>query len=356
MTSSKVHFWPHTKKTSVASHRIRCQNVMRGLQKIGISTAYYQSLLHRRFNSFFLNRPPKILVLSKRTKLSSLEWAIKLKQEHNTKLILDICDNIFFNSTDERNVNYRKTVAALNMFDLVVTPSNFLANAIAHHLHPQMRVEVVLDAVEQSIPYGKLDHVFRRKPISELEGLRANIQASGVELGRRLVWFGHHGTTKAQNGMFDLEHFANIFEQHHAEKPISLTIISNNKERYLQIFEKHRFTTQYLEWNLGTVDHALQMHDIALIPVRQNNYNLSKSANRVTTSLANGLAVCASAIDSYEPFRSCITLDDWEDGLRKLMASPQKRQRCVDEGMRLVEQHYTQAAVSRRWQQLLQDL
>lgn len=38
---------------------------------------------------------PDILVLSKRTRLTSLARAVKLKKRYGTKLILDLSDNIY---------------------------------------------------------------------------------------------------------------------------------------------------------------------------------------------------------------------------------------------------------------------
>lgn len=357
MVSPKIYFWPNTRKASVASHRIRCANVVSGLKSRGMKAAYYHGRIEEKLGFIPFRRPSEVLILSKRTKLSSLQWAVNLKRQFGTKLILDICDNIFFNKQkNNANSSYVETVAALNEFDVIVTPSRYLARSIAQHLRHDMRIEVIFDAVEQLAQPRWPSSILYRSAVKDLRKLGQEISASKTEIGRRLVWFGNHGTNSARNGMYDLEHFAPFLNEHDKENPISLTVISNNKHKYEQIFSKQKFKSYYLEWNLGTIDRALQMHDIALIPVRKNEYNFSKSANRVTTSLMNGLAVCASSIDSYEPFKSCITLDDWDHGLGKLMTSHDLREESVKIGNKLIESDYTIAAISLQWQQLLESL
>ncbi len=106
-------------------------------------------------------------------------------------------------------------------------------------------------------------------------------------------------------------------------------------------------------WNRLTVDRALAAHDVALIPIRPNAYNLAKSANRVTTAFADGLAVCATAIPSYEPFRGVAVLDDWETGLAGLMASPDARRARVAAGREIIARNYSQAVIAARWKRLL---
>lgn len=358
MISPSILFWPKRRKLSVASYRIRCKNVVDDLLSLGLSVDYYNGELDRLVNFLPRYAPPKILVLSKKTKLHALKHAVEMKRRYKTKLVLDLCDNIFFSGSTGDAIGSDpqefRMVEALDKFDVVVTPSEFLRDQIAVHLRHDMRFIFIPDAVEKDPTVDALHRWTERKALSELQQLKQSQHSSEIAPGRRLVWFGNHGRESAKNGLYDLEEISQALSVHHAEAPISLTVISNNRQKYRSLFADKTFPTLYQEWNYYTINESLRQHAIALIPVRASDFSMAKSANRLTTALANGLAVCASTIDSYKPFRHIAVLDDWNDGLRNLMNSHDERQRRIDVGLRLIEEQFTQRVISGHWKRLLE--
>jgi hypothetical protein len=301
MTYPRVLFWPTTRELSVASYRIRCKNVVDALSNIGISVGYLSKAdYHTRF--CFRTAAPDVLVMSKRTKPSYLELAAAIKRRFGTKLVLDICDNLFFSkearAITSEDAKRHRMVKALNQFDTIVTPSNFLRERMGEHLREDMKFVFISDAVEMEPKIGAVRRWRERRAFKELVQLAECQEEVGIEPGRRLVWFGNHGRESAKNGLYDIERFSDILSAHNRELSLSLTIISNNEERYKQLFADKPLRTHYCEWNYFAINHSLQLHDIAFIPVKISEFSMAKSANRLVTAFNNGLAVCASSIDS----------------------------------------------------------
>jgi hypothetical protein len=353
MATPRLLFWPNTHNLSVASYRIRCRNVVDGLKAKGVHVGYYDGRVRRGLGLNWHISPPDILVLSRRTKYTYLEWAVAMKRRYGVRLVLDVCDNIFFGKAPEtmteRDEKAFRAIRALNEFDAIVTPAAFLQRALAAFLRPDMRFVIIPDAVEPDPVLGPYRRFRERRAFADLDLLREKLLSQQIAPGRRLVWFGSHGTNSARNGMHDLAHFSEALEKHNREEKLSLTVISNNREKFDSLFSKAGFETLYSEWNYYTINPSMRLHDIALIPVRQNDYNLSKSANRLTTAFDNGLAVCASTIESYEPFRDIAVFDDWETGLSDLMRNPDDRTTRIAMARDKITQNYTQDAVSRDW-------
>jgi hypothetical protein len=355
----RISFWPQTLNINVASYRIRCAQVVEALRQAGTPVTLYSDKISRYFQFLPFMSAPDILVLSKRTRLTSLARAVALKKRYGTKLILDLSDNIYFESDNDKSGDLKKRArlpSYVNQFDLIVTPSPYLENELRRHIRTDMAFHVIPDAVEKDPVLTEQIRREQAKAFQALSDFNNEVGANGVEAGRRLVWFGVAGRPEAQNGMYDLQACCAAFEKHNAEKPLSLSIISDSPERYRELFATAGFSTHYLDWNFFTVNPALKLHDIAVLPIRTNRYTLSKSANRITTAFADGLAVCASLIPSYEPFRGVAVFDDWDDGLATLMADNEQRLDRVEQARAIISQQYSRPVIAAEWQKVFASL
>ncbi len=352
MTPTRVAFWPNTTDVSVASYRIRCAQVRDALAARGVPSSLYRP--PGRFSG--AGPVPDLLILVKRTREADLLAALELGRRHGTRLVLDLCDNIFFGGDAPDPSRAARLGAILGGFDAIVTPSEFLRDAVATHVRPDMRFQVIPDAVEAERAPSLAARLIAAPAFARLSRLRADLAASGIAEGRRLIWFGISGTRKSRNGLYDLAAFADALARQDARAPISLTIVSDSRATFRALFGDARFRVRYLEWNFWTFNHCLRAHDIAVLPVRRNDYNWAKSANRLTTAFANGLAVAASGIPSYQPFRDSALLDDWDEGLARLMADGPERRARIAAARDTIEGAYTLAAVGAEWAALLSDL
>ncbi len=357
--SAQISFWPQTRNINTASYRIRCAQVVDALREAGTPVRIYSDKVKRYFQFLPFIGAPDILVLSKRTRLTSLARAVKLKHKYGTKLILDLSDNIYFEGEKDKAGTREKRLklpSYVNQFDMIVTPSPYLESELRQHIRKDMHFRVIPDAVENIPAPSASDRTKEAKAFEALSTFDKDISGNGIETGRRLVWFGVSGTQAARNGMYDVEAYCEALEKHNTDKPLSLSIISDDEERYRELFGNAGFKTHYLDWNFFTFNAALKLHDIAILPIRTNRYTLAKSANRITTSFADGLAVCASLIPSYEPFTSMAVFDDWDDGLAQLMHDDDDRQARITQAKKLINDKYSLPVIANEWQKVFEEL
>lgn len=355
----RISFWPQTLNIDVASYRIRCAQVVEALRDAGTPVSIYSDKIRRYFQFLPFMSAPDILVLSKRTRLSSLARAVALKKRHGTKLVLDLSDNIYFESDKDKSGDLKKRAGLplyVNQFDMIVTPSPYLEGELRQHIRKDMEFRVIPDAVEKLPVVSDKVLEEQSRAFEQLSQFESEIDGSGIETGRRLVWFGVAGRPEAQNGMYDVDACRAAFEKHNAEKPLSLSIISDSEERYRELFSNAGFSTHYLDWNFFTINAALKLHDLAILPIRTNRYTLSKSANRITTSFANDLAVCATLIPSYQPFEGVAVFDDWDDGLARLMANDGERHDRIFKARKIIDEQYSLPVIASQWQSVFSSL
>lgn len=359
LKTTRISFWPQTCDLNVASYRIRCAQVVDALREAGARAGIYSDKIRRYFQFLPFMSAPDILVLSKRTRLTSLARAVALKKRYGTKLILDLSDNIYFESSKDKSGTREKRLklpSYVNQFDAIVTPSPYLESELRQYIRKDMAFFIIPDAVEKDIEISASVKAREAAAFQALATFQNEVSGNGVDPGRRLVWFGVSGTAAAQNGMYDVKAHCDELERHNDRNPLSLSIISDDRDRFNELFSGLKFKTHYLGWNFHTFNAALGHHDIAILPIRRNQYTLSKSANRITTSFAGGLAVCGSAIPSYEPFRDVAVFDDWDDGLARLMFDAEERGARIAHAKAIIAEGYSLPVVTRQWISLFESL
>lgn len=345
MSAPPAAFWPHTEDDRVASARLRCRLVVQQLQRSGVAARVYRPG----------DAAPRTLVLSKRYDPASLAHALALRQAHGTRLVLDLCDNHFhYERAVEPYVQRALDLAAaVRQVDRVVAASQALAEVVAQQVRDAPPIEMIGDLVE---PRLQPPRRWRERVKGRWQWLRLRraLGRAAAAPGRRLVWFGNHGSPNVEGGMSDLESLQQALHSHHRERPLSLSVISNSRERFDALIRGWGYPCLYLPWSAASFDDALALHDIALIPVRANPFTLCKTANRVATASAHGLAVAADAIPAYEEFRDCIVLNDWTAGLARLMDRSDERAAAVARARALLDARYAPAVIGARWQAVLQ--
>jgi len=340
-------WWPHTTNRAVASYRLRCYQVIQQLRYQGVDAGIFRP-----------GEPPNVLVLSKRYDEKSRKYAEKLREKYHTRLILDLCDNHFYADSPsaawlQRAACLRSTVLSV---DQVVASSTALAAIIQAEVGDNINVHVIEDAVEQPFTPGFLSQV--RHPLAAFQVGRAGQLAKWLKKeagnpGRRLVWFGNHGSSNASGGMTDLNHIREALEAANQVSRTSLTVISNNKKKFETMSRTWALPVHYLEWHPNTFSAALSQHDIAVIPIIVNPFTLCKTNNRVATALLHGLGVVADAIPSYHSLRDCVVLDDWDQGFQRMLNDTSYRRASVEAGAAKIRNEWTLERVASRWLEIL---
>lgn len=307
----KVHFWPHSRRIHVASYRLRCHLVMGGLRQLGIEALLYEVGHH-----------PDVLVLSKRYDPTSLAHALELKRRFGTRLYLDLCDNHFFFKGDSPDASRRAAEldATVRAVDHVIVSTAYLAEVIRTRPGVSTTVSVIEDLVELPRTGRLLDPVLHPLSYIDCRRLRTWLVRVAPDVKHRLIWFGNHGGGFADSGMNDLRLIRPVLDELHTHEKISLTIISNSREKYRELVMDWSVPTYYLEWNETFISTALRLHGVSVIPISRNPFTFAKSPNRVETSLVHGLGVVADRIPSYDKYQDAIYLDCWQDGLLALIS------------------------------------
>jgi hypothetical protein len=340
----RIAFWPHTADPGVASTRIRCLQVIDGLRREGIDAALSDGS----------GAAPDLLVLAKRYDADSLQTALAWRERAGTRLVLDLCDNHFYYKQDagafwvERAQQLRAAVRAV---DHVVAASDVLADVVRAEC-AGAAVTTIADALDDGAPQRRARWSERRA----VWGLRLFLLRHRVEPGRRLLWFGNHGSPYADGGMQDIGRIADALARHHRAAPLTLTVVSNSREAFDRLRVGWPVPTHYVPWSSPAFNAALRASDIALIPAQRNPFTLCKTNNRLATAFSSGLAVAADGLPAYEEFADLAVLDDWDAGLGRLMRDAAQRQRCVAAARERLQQRYSLALTCHRWIQLFDRL
>lgn len=289
---------------------------MEGMRKLGVDAALYEA-----------GDRPQILVLSKLYDPASLGQALELKRQFGTRLFLDLCDNHFYfkEYSPEASRRAAELDVAVRSVDHVIASTDYLADVI--RARPQMNtpVSVIEDLVEFPRPGHPLDALRHPRRYLELRRLKFWLEKTAPDIRHRLVWFGNHGGGFADGGMNDLGTIKSTLEAIHRQYAISLTVISNSREKFKALVRGWSVPARYMEWNETFISPALLLHGVSVIPISRNPFTLAKSPNRVETSLVHGLGVVADRIPSYDKYRDAIYLDDWQAGLEALASGAGER-------------------------------
>jgi hypothetical protein len=345
MTGRKIAWIPRFTSHYVASTRIRCLNVIRGLRNRGFEAELFTP---EEFNAY------QVLVFLKAYGKEHIALAKKAKAA-GKKVVLDLCDNHFIKANDSLAESERVHCldAMLDISDVVVVSTEALGKVVAER-HPTIasKISVIGDSVEDVLPRSRL----ARRPI---EWMALFLLRLFVRFQRRigrtpLVWFGIHGGDNAEYGMQDVLKISDQLNAVAKVDGISLTIISNNYRKYLSISRAFKFPSFYMPWGGSTFFSALALHRIALIPVTVNEFTACKSNNRVALAISRGLAVVTSTlIPAYEELMPYIKLGDMGTGVSSYIADPMRVDKDVSAGKIFIAKNYTLEPIIEKWGALL---
>lgn len=289
-----------------------------------------------------------------------VELAISAKRQ-GVRIILDNCDNQFSNTTD--SLDWRGGLDRLQQLgriaDVVVSCSYALSDAMQFHLSGNAKFIVIDDPIEERIQYPD-DTLLKsllspRQKMAWLRALRhrAELMLDHVAGRTPLVWFGSHGNQFAPGGMSDIVPLLPVMERVAGSNPISLTIISNHRKKFDDIFQRCPIPTHYLEWDRITFLTVLKMHDISIIPSVDNAFTRCKSSNRLTLSIHHGLSVIADSIPSYQDYADVALLGNWEANLRALLSNAAARNLNLQSKQKNVRSRNSLSVIADCWSDLL---
>lgn len=332
----------YNKDLRVASSRIRGYNVLEyfGKNKIRPILESYEEKNRAEY---------ELVIFCKMFDLKNYILAQRLKAE-GKKICFDLCDNHFYNPSDLQSyqdfqIQIKKMI---EIADIVILSSKALRAVVLENI-PESRnkITVIEDSFEEKLVST---HKPEKDVIRWLKFLKYKKLSSRMV---RLVWFGNATSINAECGMTALLKIKDLIESYNKNYPICLTIVSNDKFLYRDIISKWDVKkTQYFKWEAATFIAILKHQDAALIPITKNPFTICKTGNRLIQSLTCGIDVLADSIPSYEEFKDCCFLDDWENGLKAVIEAKkdksQKNQR-IKKAKEIILAKYSIEIIAKKW-------
>lgn len=324
----------------MASARIRCLNTLGQLGK-----QHYPAELYSEKNE----SDYRIVVFSKAYTNKEIVIARRLR-DRGTKIVFDLCDNHFLLGED-RNARLKE------MFELAdhwVVSSEALGKVVTSTMGSVKPLTVIEDAVEETLSGSKADIVGWVKAHIELYKLDQFISANHVNRTTHLVWFGNHKAGYKDSGLAHVNKIRPVLEKVNQSDALALTVISNSRNVFDQVFTDWQLPVFYLNWSAHTFYKAMKRHKIAVIPIDVNEFTNVKTNNRIALSLFLGLGVVADGIDSYQEFSGCSFLDGWESGLRSYLEQPELLDEHVQCARRLIQEKFSIEIIAGKWRELFE--
>jgi hypothetical protein len=336
----KIGWKPQNYEPRVASARIRCLNTLKQLGK-----QHFPAELYNKKNE----SDYRIVVFSKAYTNKDIVIAARLR-DRGIKIVFDLCDNHFL-LEEERTARLKK------MFELAdhwVVSSQALGKIVTNIMGSAKPLTVIEDAVEETLSGNKADIVGWARAHIQLYKLDKIISTSQGYGATHLVWFGNHKAGYKDSGLAHVNKIRPVLEKVNQSDPLTLTVISNSREVFDQVFTGWQLPVFYLEWSAHTFYKAMKRHKIAVIPIDVNDFTKVKTNNRIALSLFLGLGVVADSIDSYQVFSDCSFLDDWESGLRSYLEQPELMDEHAQCARKLIQENFSIEIIAGKWRELFE--
>ena len=322
----------HTQDPKVASYRLRTLKTCEQLQKQGVACEPFN---HSRAQQY------KCVIFQKTFTANDIELAKRLKK-NNCITALDICDNHFYNPDKDPTFTKRaeRLKEMIETVDYVIVSTATLAEYIEKDKSRIFQIDDYIDAPGQNW----LNKLYCNYALTR------EFKKHKLTNTFKIVWYGNAGIESQQFGMCDLELVIPDLVELNRKIPVSLTVISNNTDKFKQYVGKEQpFPTLYISWKKQYFTHQLPHFDACIIPARINPFTRVKTNNRVLLALQLGLPVIASPLPSYTEFEPFIAFENWQENLEKIAQYPQHISQKVKLAQEYIQQQYSTEKITHQW-------
>lgn len=345
---------------TVASFRYRCLIPAWALQRMGHD------------NAIFVDQQPDpaafdALIVVKQAG-DRLHGVARAFQARGKPVFLDLCDNIFVPGYAQRRGPELSAETAIDLarhVEAFITPTRALERVARRHLGEDVASRVVPDAAITPDAYQAISAWFPRSIVptaqDRLTGPRQLHDGDTFSVESdwqvdhlpddtaRVIWFGRHGSFHSEFGMGLLKPVIEELERAHRDRPIELVVISNNRDRFDALTHGVNIFTRYETWSNERVFFELSRADLFAMPSAADPFSLCKSANRAVLALANNVPVVATYLESLEPLRDAMMLDDWRAGIEAYLFSAHVAGEHLARAQPILAEQFSIEAIGRQW-------
>jgi glycosyltransferase involved in cell wall biosynthesis len=273
-----------------ASTRYRCYHVARVLAQRGFKHSFHTD---PDVSSSWLQQIDALIIV-KRVDAGIIDLVARAN-DRNKPVFLDLCDDLLH----ERNPNnlggkHQMVFTAIAPFLAgVVTPTLTMAQRVRGYAGSvEVPIHVIPDVAETEDLFYKAAEFATGKP-------RARPAAPGSSSKKErksVVWFGNYGAIHSNFGITSLLPVLHGLRTVNKEIPLELVLISNSEATVDSVVRPFGVPTRYEPWSPETVYAELKHADAALLTTGDDDFSLTKSANRVLQALSAGVPVVTMGV------------------------------------------------------------
>ncbi|TBE53339.1 hypothetical protein [Rhizobium leguminosarum] len=178
-------------------------------------------------------------------------------------------------------------------------------------------------------------------------------RVSGLNGGKKLIWFGNAGSDSFQSGIQTLTLIASDLIRLAQTVDFELVVMSNRSDAYKTLIEPLPFRSRFELWSQEGCFEAVRASDAFLMPQIEDEFSECKSANRALLALSCGTPVIASRLMSLEPLKDCIVTDDWDGGFRRYLLDEAATKADLETARSIIEKEFSAEATGRKWLELM---
>lgn len=268
-----------------ASTRYRCFHIARVLAEWGVQHSYYTDA---EVASASLGQIDALIIV-KRVDAGIFEL-VGRANDRNTPVYLDLCDDLV-HERHPRNVGGIHRMVFNGIAPLltgVVTPTSTMAQRIRGYAGTTaLPIHVIPDIAEtEDLFYETAEFVTRKaqaRPAAASS--RSNRERKSV------VWFGASGGIHSNFGIASLLPAMPALRSVNRQIPIELVLVSNKEAKADDVVRPFGVPTRYEAWSPETVYAELKQADAALLTTGDDDFSVTKSANRALQALSAGVPV-----------------------------------------------------------------
>jgi hypothetical protein len=318
--------WKTVGDKNTAGSRLRAFIPIRVLSSRGLNCALYNS-----------PGDADIVIFQKTYTEQDISLAKDLRSS-GKKVVLDLCDNHFYNPDDIPWMTERaqRLSRMIDVCHAVIVSSTELRRYVEHPA-----VFFVNDAVED----------VKQNPLRRwLSRLNSSQRSPGKF---SLVWFGNSGSEMPRFGMADIQKVIDPLNNIDSDTPLILNVISDSQALFEKYTASAKFETRFHTWRRENFSSLLSQNDVCIIPISLNPFTACKTANRVIVSLLCGVPVVADVIPSYNEFLPFIASGDWKFNIASTLKGSKDK---VSKGIEYIHQHYNDERVVNEWNAVFKNL
>ncbi|HKY39093.1 MAG TPA: glycosyltransferase [Polyangiaceae bacterium] len=270
---------------NTASNRYRCFHIARVLAEWGVEQSFYTD------PDVASASLPQIdaLIIVKRVEPDLMEL-VAGANERNRPVLLDLCDDLL-HERHPRNVGGVHRMVFNGIAPLlagVVTPTSPMAQRVRGYAGSvELPIHVIPDIAETEDLFYKTAEFATREP----QARPAAPRSSSNKERKSVVWFGASGGVHSNFGIASLLPAMPALRAVNRQIPIELVLISNREATADSVVRPFEVPTRYEPWSPETVYTELKQAHAALLTTGDDDFSITKSANRTLQALSAGVPV-----------------------------------------------------------------